>query len=172
MERLVNQIEETRKKAAEKGIHIGEKTNARSRSMSPKAGPSALNISVDSMISTPRAGAMRWNTVVENKEPDEAQRLLNERLEDIGREKLRLQSFLKGGNVGTVGTPMSKTIGSHFEESKDLKIERDSLKKELEQLQEQAMILEAVKPKVIALEESKTKMIEFQKRLEYIDSEV
>lgn len=136
MERLVNQIEETRKKAAEKGIHIGDKTNARSRSMSPKAGPSALNISVDSMISTPRAGAMRWNTIIENKEPDEAQRLLNERLEDIGREKLRLQSFLKGGNVGTVGTPMSKTIGSHFEESKDLKIERDSLKKELEQLQE------------------------------------
>ena len=134
MERLVNQIEETRKAAAEKEIHIGEKMNARSRSMSPKAPTSALNISVDSMISTPRAGAMRWNSIVENKEPDEAQRMLNERLEDIGREKIRLQNFLKGGNVGTSATPMAKTIGSHFEESKDLKIERDSLKRELEQL--------------------------------------
>ena len=99
--------------------------------MSPKAPTSALNISMDSMISTPRGSALRWNSIIENKEPHEAQRLLNERLEDIGREKLRLQNFLKGGNIGT---PMSKTIGSHFEESKDLKIERDSLKKELEQL--------------------------------------
>jgi len=34
------------------------------------------------------------------------------------------------------------------------------------------MILEAVKPKVLVLEESKMKMIESKKRLEYIDSEV